>query len=129
MANQTQNDLKNNFNTYSNFPQNLQSPLQANTQQIVMNMYKLGLCYATYHYHFHYMHITIIILLQTPFYCWTRSIRRGHTFKWYILSVTISKNKKKQGVSHIVTLPFTFKSILRQKKKCGNSKIFHHANI
>jgi hypothetical protein len=63
MASQTQNNVKNNFNTYSNFPQNLQS---SEHQQIVMNMYKLRLCYASYHYHFHHNHITII-LLQTPF--------------------------------------------------------------
>jgi hypothetical protein len=32
--------------------------------------------------------------------------------------------KKKQGVSHVVPLPFTLKHILRQKKKnYGNTKI------
>jgi hypothetical protein len=30
---------------------------------------------------------------------------------------------KKQGVWHTVALPFTFKSILRQKKNYGNSNI------
>jgi hypothetical protein len=32
--------------------------------------------------------------------------------------------EKKQGVYHTVALPFTFKSILRQKKNNGNSKYF-----
>jgi hypothetical protein len=32
-------------------------------------------------------------------------------------------NQIKQGVCHIVALPFTLKSILRQKKNYGNSNI------
>jgi hypothetical protein len=35
----------------------------------------------------------------------------------------------KQGVCHIVTLPFAFKSILRQKKNFMETQIFHHAKI
>jgi hypothetical protein len=35
----------------------------------------------------------------------------------------------KQGVSHIVALPFTLKPVLMQKKNYENSKIFHHAKI
>jgi hypothetical protein len=36
----------------------------------------------------------------------------------------IKKLKKKQGVCHTVALPFTLKSILRQKKK-----IYENSNI
>jgi hypothetical protein len=37
---------------------------------------------------------------------------------------------KKQGVCDTVALPFTLKSILRQKKNYGKLKyLFHHANI
>jgi hypothetical protein len=42
-----------------------------------------------------------------------------------------SKNKIKQGASYVtlVALPFTSKSILRQKKKLLQElKYFHHAN-
>jgi dynactin complex subunit len=39
---------------------------------------------------------------------------------WEILALT---NKTKQGVCHTVALPFTLKSILRQKKNYGNSNI------
>jgi hypothetical protein len=34
-----------------------------------------------------------------------------------------------QGECHTMTLPFTLKSILMQKKNYGNSNIFHHAKI
>jgi hypothetical protein len=34
-----------------------------------------------------------------------------------------NKKKKNKGVCHIVALPFTLKSILRQKKNYGNSII------
>jgi hypothetical protein len=34
------------------------------------------------------------------------------------------RGSNNQGVCHTVSLPFTFKSILRQKKKYGNSNIF-----
>jgi hypothetical protein len=38
--------------------------------------------------------------------------------------------KKKQGVCHVVPLPFTLKSILRQKKKnYGNSNISPYAKL
>jgi hypothetical protein len=36
---------------------------------------------------------------------------------------TMKQNKTKQGVCHTVALPFTFKSILRQKKNYENSNI------
>jgi hypothetical protein len=36
---------------------------------------------------------------------------------------------QKQGVCHIVALPFTLKSTLRQKKNYGKIQIFHHAKI
>jgi hypothetical protein len=36
---------------------------------------------------------------------------------------------KKQGVFHIVTLPFTLKNILRQKKNYENSNISPYKNI
>jgi hypothetical protein len=35
----------------------------------------------------------------------------------------------KQGVCHTVALPFTFKSILRQAKKYGNSNVSPFKNI
>jgi hypothetical protein len=35
----------------------------------------------------------------------------------------------KQGVCHTVALPFTLKSILRQKKNYGNSNISPYKNI
>jgi len=39
-----------------------------------------------------------------------------------------NNNKQQQGVYHIVALPFTLKSILRQKKNYGKLKnLFHHA--
>jgi hypothetical protein len=42
----------------------------------------------------------------------------------------LKKGKKKQGLCHIVVaLPFTFKSILRQKKNCGTSNISPCKNI
>jgi hypothetical protein len=37
---------------------------------------------------------------------------------------TDAEMEKKQGVCHTVALPFTLKSILRQKKNYGNSKYF-----
>jgi hypothetical protein len=36
---------------------------------------------------------------------------------------TNSRTQEKQGVCHTVALPFTFKSILMQKKNYGNSYI------
>ncbi len=42
---------------------------------------------------------------------------------WYV------QNYLKQGVCHTVTLPFTFKSILRQKKNYENSNISPCKNI
>jgi hypothetical protein len=38
-------------------------------------------------------------------------------------------NDDKQGVCHIIALPFTLKSILRQKKNDGNSNISPCKNI
>jgi hypothetical protein len=41
-----------------------------------------------------------------------------------------AKTMPTKGVSnYTVALPFTLKSILRQKKNYGNSNIFHHAKI
>jgi hypothetical protein len=37
--------------------------------------------------------------------------------------MTKKKKDKKKGVCHTVALPFTLKSILRQKKNYGNSNI------
>jgi hypothetical protein len=48
---------------------------------------------------------------------------KTHGFKGY--GVVTSK----QGVCHTVALPFTFKSILRQKKNYGNSNISPSKNI
>jgi len=39
------------------------------------------------------------------------------------------ENKTKQGVCHNVALPFTLKSILRQKTNFLETQIFHHAKI
>jgi hypothetical protein len=39
------------------------------------------------------------------------------------------EEERKQGVCHTVALPFTFKSILRQKKIFLATQIFHHAKI
>ncbi len=35
----------------------------------------------------------------------------------------------KQGVCHTAALPFTLKSILRQKESLMETQIFHHAKI
>jgi hypothetical protein len=40
-----------------------------------------------------------------------------------------NKKKPEQGVCHTVALPFTLKSILRQKKNYGNSNISPCKNI
>jgi hypothetical protein len=42
---------------------------------------------------------------------------------------TNSRTQEKQGVCHTVALPFTLKSILRQKKNYGNSNISPCKNI
>ncbi len=36
---------------------------------------------------------------------------------------------EKQGVCHIVALPFTLKSILKAKRRIMETQIFHHAKI
>jgi hypothetical protein len=43
--------------------------------------------------------------------------------------LSATKKKEKQGVYHIVALPFTLKSILMQKKNYGNSNISPCKNI
>ncbi len=40
---------------------------------------------------------------------------------------TCDDSKVKQGLCHTLALPFTLKSILRQKKNYGNKNIFHNA--
>jgi hypothetical protein len=37
--------------------------------------------------------------------------------------ISLHLTQEQQGVVHTVALPFTLKSILRQKKNCGNSNI------
>jgi hypothetical protein len=45
--------------------------------------------------------------------------------------IGLSPNIPKQGVCHIMALPFTLKSIvlMQKKKNYGNSNIFHHAKM
>jgi hypothetical protein len=54
-----------------------------------------------------------------------------NAFKEQFIIDSPSKRKKTQSkrVCHIVALPFTLKSILRQKKSYGNSKISPCQNI
>jgi hypothetical protein len=40
------------------------------------------------------------------------------------VSLPYLESQSQQGVCHIVALPFTLKSILRQKKNYANSEIF-----
>ncbi len=51
--------------------------------------------------------------------------RQALTYPQSIIKPTLIK----QGVCHTATLPFTFKSILRQKKNYGNSNISPCKNI
>ncbi len=48
----------------------------------------------------------------------------------FLLSPTNNREMNwKQGVCHIMALPFTLKYILRQKKRIREIQIFYHANI
>jgi len=44
-------------------------------------------------------------------------------------NLLVDSFKQKQGVCHTMALPFTLKSILRQKKNYGNSNISPCKNI
>jgi hypothetical protein len=46
-----------------------------------------------------------------------------------VWEISPPQNKAKQVVCHTVASPFTLKSILRQKKKYGNSNISPYKNI
>jgi hypothetical protein len=47
----------------------------------------------------------------------------------YLSFLRLEPYKKQQGVCHTVALPFTLKSILRQKKNDENSNISPRENI
>jgi hypothetical protein len=91
---------------------------------------KRGGGYDIFSWHFRgYPHLNRKKLFVVCTYGKERRRRRPHIAT--LLGPTQTPPKKTQGVSHIVSLPFTIKSILlRQKKKnYGNSNIFHHAKI
>ncbi len=50
----------------------------------------------------------------------------------YVTRVHCSGNMKqpnKQGMCHIVALPFTIKKYLQAKEECSETQIFHHVKI
>jgi len=58
---------------------------------------------------------------QNPFFEFLEIVDQEYVYIYAILP--LGSFLEKQGVCHTVALPFTLKSILRQKKNYGNSKI------